>query len=327
MDKLIKRPQDLPDTIDKLQNFILIGKQKLIACKAEIKAIEDVNLGKAVKDQKLGETQDLATILLFAEAKLGELLKKTVGRGGKSDRTSRGGSSKPLPEGINEKQSFYAQQLAANPKAIEETIEDAIEKEKIPFRSSVLKMIYQGKKKELQSSIDLPKGEYRTIIVDPPWPIEKISRAEVRPYQEVKIHYSSVTIEAIKNFNLPMAKECHIYLWTTNKFLPVAFEIFNFWEIKYIQTLVWHKNVGFTPYNLFMGNAEFILFGRRGGLSLLKVGEKVCFEAKVREHSRKPDEFYDIVRRVSPEPRIDLFSREKREGFDQWGDEVDKFKI
>ncbi len=323
MDKIIKRPQDLPDTIDKLQSFILIGKQKLIACKAEIKAIEDVNLGKAVKDQKLNETQDLAVILLLAEVKLGELLKDIPS---KYDLGSRG-RTKTLPKGITKKQSFYAQQLAANPEAIKETINDAREKEKIPFRSNVLKMIYRDKKTELQSSVDLPQGEYRTIIIDPPWPIEKISRAEVRPYQEVKIHYSSVTIEAIKNLKLPMAKECHIYLWTTNKFLPIAFEIFKFWNIKYIQTLVWHKNVGFTPYNLFMGNAEFILFGRKGGLSLLKVGEKLCFEAKVREHSRKPDEFYDIVRRVSPEPRIDLFSREKREGFDQWGDEVDKFKI
>lgn len=321
MDKLSKRPELLPDTIDKLQNFILIGKQKLIACKAEIKAIEDVNLGKAVKDQKLEETQDLATILLLAEAKLGQLLKPLI------DPTLSRAGKRQLPKGITYKQSFYAQQLAANPKAIEETIEDAIEKEKIPFRSNVLKMIYRDKKTELQSSVNLPQGEYRTIIIDPPWPIEKISRAEVRPYQEIKIHYSSVTIEAIKNFNLPMAEECHVYLWTTNKFLPIAFEIFNFWEIKYIQTLVWHKNVGFTPYSLFMGNAEFILFGRKGGLALLKVGEKLCFEAKVREHSRKPDEFYDIVRRVSPEPRIDLFSREKREGFDQWGDEIGKFKL
>ncbi len=306
MDKLIKRPESLPDTIDKLQNFILIGKQRLIACKAEIKAIEDINLGKAVKDQKLHETQDLAIVLLSAEAKLGELLK------GSSKGTFKKGGEHSLPDGITKKQSFYAQQLATNPKAIEETIDDAIEKEKIPFRSGVLKMIYRDKKTELQSSVDLPQGEYRTIIVDPPWPIGKISRAEVRPYQEVKIHYSSVTIEAIKNFNLPMAEECHVYLWTTNKFLPIAFEIFNSWEIKYIQTLVWHKNVGFTPYGLFMGNAEFVLFGRKGGLSLLKVGEKLCFEAKVREHSRKPDEFYDIVRKVSPEPRVDLFSREKR---------------
>lgn len=323
MNNIIKRPESLPDTIDKLQDFILIGKQKLIACKAEIKAIEDVNLGKAVKDQKLNETQDLAVILLLAEARLGELLKNIPS---KYDLGSRG-RTKTLPSGISKKQSFYAQQLADNPKAIEETIEDAIGKEKIPFRSNVLKMIYRDKKTELQSSVDLPLGEYRTIVIDPPWPVEKISRAEVRPYQEVKIHYSSITIEAIKNLNLPMAEECHIYLWATNKFLPIAFDVFNFWEIKYIQTLVWHKNVGFTPYNLFMGNAEFILFGRKGGLSLSKVGEKLCFGAKVREHSRKPDEFYNIVRKVSPEPRIDLFSREKRDGFDQWGDEVDKFKI
>ncbi len=165
MDKLAKRTETLPDTIDKLQNFMLIGKQKLIACKAEIKAIEDVNLSKAVKDQKLAETQDLAVILLIAEAKLGELLSVPT-KGEKAASSARG--TRSLPENITKKQSFYAQQLAANPKAIEETIEDAIEKEKIPFRSNVLKMIYRDKKTELQSSVDLPKGEYRTIIIDPP---------------------------------------------------------------------------------------------------------------------------------------------------------------
>lgn len=76
-----------------------------------------------------------------------------------------------------------------------------------------------------------------------------------------------------------------------------------------------------------MYSTEHVLFCHRGSLKLLKTGERLDFAAKRREHSRKPDEFYDIVRRVSPAPRIDVFSRENREGFDTWGNEPDRFAV
>ena len=174
------------------------------------------------------------------------------------------------------------------------------------------------------ASVALP-GEYQTVIIDPPWPIQKIERYE-RPYQEANLDYVTMTIEAIEKSKMPISENAHVYLWTTPKFLPTAFEIFDAWDVRYIQTLVWHKNVGFTPQGLFMNNAEFVLFGRRGNLPLIKAGEKVVFTGKVREHSRKPDEFYELVKKVSPPPRIDIFSREKRDGFDQWGNEIDKFQ-
>jgi len=74
-----------------------------------------------------------------------------------------------------------------------------------------------------------------------------------------------------------------------------------------------------------MYSTELVLFGRVGTLDLLKKGLRLDFSAKVREHSRKPDEFYELVRKASPEPRIDVFSREKRKGFDQHGNETNKF--
>lgn len=179
-------------------------------------------------------------------------------------------------------------------------------------------------KKELVTSatVALP-GQYQTLIIDPPWPIKKVERTE-RPYQLPDLDYLTMTVEAIRDSQYPFSDQCHVYLWTTQKFLPISFQLFETWEVKYIQTLVWHKNVGFTPFGLFMNNVEFVLFGRKGNLSLLRPGLKAVFEGKVREHSRKPNEFYDLVREVSPEPRIDIFSREKRDGFEQWGNEKDK---
>jgi len=107
--ELIKKPELLPDTIDKLQEFVLIGKQRLIACKAHLKAINDVNLGINVYDQKLHETQDLAGIVLMAEAKMGELIKKNPPgfRRGKSGQIKQN----PLPPNITQKQSHYPETI------------------------------------------------------------------------------------------------------------------------------------------------------------------------------------------------------------------------
>jgi ParB/RepB/Spo0J family partition protein len=172
----------------------------------------------------------------------------------------------------------------------------------------------------------IPQGKYKTITIDPPWPIEKILR-DVRPNQ-FDIDYPTMTIDEIMALPVEeLADEngCHIYLWTTHKFLPTAFEVLGAWGVKYQCLLTWVKNVGFTPFS-FMYSTEHCLFARIGDLDLLKMGKRLDFAAKVREHSRKPDEFYDLVREVSPEPRIDMFGREKHEGFAIWGNEPNKFK-
>ena len=167
---------------------------------------------------------------------------------------------------------------------------------------------------------------YRTIIIDPPWEIEKIER-KVRPKQK-EMDYKTMSLEEIIKFplqNFISDDGCHVYLWATQKHLQDAFKILRVWGVKYQCLLTWVKNVGFTPFS-FMYSTEFVLFGMVGNLSLIRKGVRTDFKAKVREHSRKPDEFYDIVKRVSPEPRIDIFSREKREGFDSYGYEVGAFK-
>ena len=176
--------------------------------------------------------------------------------------------------------------------------------------------------------LPLPIGKYRTIVIDPPWPMQKILR-EVSP-EQYQMDYGIKTIEDIALLDIPSLISddgAHIYLWTTERFLPDAFNILVGWGIKYIFTMVWHKKGGFQPFNLPQYNCEFILFGRFGGLEFMNTTDfPCCFEGERREHSRKPDTFYNIVERVSPPPRLDMLTREKREGFDQYGYESDKFK-
>lgn len=174
----------------------------------------------------------------------------------------------------------------------------------------------------------LPEGRYRCLVIDPPWPMDKSNR-EARPKQSNFLDYSTMTLKRIEK-EIPVAEKaaedgCHIYLWTTQRFLPNAFDLFKAWDVEYHCLLTWVKPTGMTPFS-WMFNTEHVLFGRIGSLDLLKQGVKLSFDAPSREHSRKPDIFYDIVRKVSPSPRLDMFSREKHEGFESWGIETDKFE-
>jgi len=174
-------------------------------------------------------------------------------------------------------------------------------------------------------AIVLPDGKYQCLIIDPPWPIEKIERDE-RPNQ-VGLDYPTMTIDEL--LALPVqdlaADDCHLYLWTTHKFLPYALRLAEAWGFRYQCLMTWIKNVGFTPFS-WMYSTEHVLFCRRGSLPLDRMGLRLDFQAKVREHSRKPNEFYDLVSQASPGPRLDMFSREQHEGFEQWGLETQHFE-
>ena len=167
-----------------------------------------------------------------------------------------------------------------------------------------------------------PKNSYRCIVIDPSWPVEKIEREE-RPDQGKHLDYPVMSLEQIGDLPIPdLAYDgCHVYLWTTLKFLPNALEIFGVWGVKYQCPLIWHKKGGITPFS-WQYNAEIALFGRIGSLDLLQNGIKLCFTGKRNRHSEKPDEFYDIVRRASPEPRLNMYARKERKGFEAWGSEV-----
>ena len=176
------------------------------------------------------------------------------------------------------------------------------------------------------TEVAVPPGTYHTIVIDPPWQMAKIER-EVRPNQ-VGFDYPTMDADQLAAFPLPdmAAPDCHLFLWTTHKFLPLALDLAEAWGFRYVCTFVWHKPGGFQPIGLPQYNCEFALYCRRGKPRFIDTKQFfTCFDAPRREHSRKPDEFYDTVRRVCAGPRIDIFSREKRDGFDQFGNQIEKF--
>jgi N6-adenosine-specific RNA methylase IME4 len=175
----------------------------------------------------------------------------------------------------------------------------------------------------------MPEGKFGTIVIDPPWPMQKIER-DARPNQ-VAFEYPTMTEDELVAFgdrvNDAAADDCHLFMWTTQKFLPMSLRLLDAWGFRYVLTMVWHKPGGFQPIGLPQYNCEFCIYARRGAPAFVDTKQfATCFDAPRREHSRKPDEFYETVRRVTVGPRIDIFSREERDGFEQFGNEVARFE-
>jgi len=177
-------------------------------------------------------------------------------------------------------------------------------------------------------------GIHKTILVDPPWRYGKWGKASVAPRgssyepQDSDMPYDTMTVGEIKQ--LPIgdlaADNCELYLWTTGKYLPDAFEVMREWGFKYCQTLTWCKKPkGTGQGGLYCPTTEFLLLGRKGKMPKDKKRiDTTWWEVKrPMRHSKKPEEFQDIIEAQSEAPRLELFARREREGWDVWGNEVE----
>jgi N6-adenosine-specific RNA methylase IME4 len=164
--------------------------------------------------------------------------------------------------------------------------------------------------------------KYKTIVIDPPWPIEKLQR-KVRPNQ-INMDYPMMSIEQIKSIKIANISEENsvCFLWTIQKYLPISFDILSAWGFKYQRTLTWDKSNGLCLFG-FHHRSEFVLFGYKGKLDMYPRRKAIptVFQAKSPYHSAKPDEFYQMISCFN-EPRIDIFARKQREGFDVFGNEI-----
>lgn len=166
-------------------------------------------------------------------------------------------------------------------------------------------------------------ARFRTVVADPPWPYENSSSG----VGAVDDEYGTMTFEDI--CGLPVAQwvapDAHLYLWVTNaKLLDYDYSLLvNAWGFSYKTLLTWHKTACLGIGHYFRGETEHVLFCTRGrGTIEPGLRERNLFAAPRGRHSVKPDSFFDLVERVSPEPRIEMFSRKARLGWHTWGNEA-----
>ena len=160
--------------------------------------------------------------------------------------------------------------------------------------------------------------KYKTILADPPWKYGKGWGWGAGEY------YDLMNLEDIKNLpvNNLADENAHLYLWIPNGMIPQGLEVMQSWGFKFKTILTWVKNRSIFGY-YFKGQSEQILFGVKGKLAPQDRKQVTILNGSIRKHSQKPDEQYEVIEKVSPAPRIELFARQKRDGWDSWGNEVD----
>ena len=174
--------------------------------------------------------------------------------------------------------------------------------------------------------------KFATVLADPPWRFTNRT-GKVAPEHKRLARYATMTLEDI--CGLPVANcmedTAHCYLWVPNALLPEGLQVLSVWGFTYKSNIIWHKirkdggsdgrGVGF----YFRNVTEVLLFGTRGkNARTLQPGRTQVnlFSTRKREHSRKPDEQYDIIESCSWGPYLELFGRGRRKNWTVWGSQA-----
>jgi N6-adenosine-specific RNA methylase IME4 len=167
-------------------------------------------------------------------------------------------------------------------------------------------------------------GRYRTILIDPPWDnLDSITPKGPFSSYEGGWPYPTMRISEIEKLpirELADSSGCHLYIWAMNSFVPHACYLMQHWGFKYSQILTWVKPSGVGHW--WVSRTQHILFGYVGVMRMNTKHMPNVFGAPAMQHSRKPEISYELIEAVSLPPRVELFARYPREGWDVWGNEV-----
>lgn len=187
---------------------------------------------------------------------------------------------------------------------------------------------------ELHEGLDLSslgRKPFGTVLADPPWRFMNRT-GKVAPEHQRLSRYDTMDWKDIADLPVAdlMADQSHCYLWVPNALVAEGLRVLESWGFTYKTMIIWAKRrkdggpdgrgVGFYYRNV----TEPVLFGVRGRLRTSAAGRTQVnmIESRKREHSRKPDELYPIIESCSPGPRLELFARYPRSGWQAWGNEA-----
>ncbi len=182
----------------------------------------------------------------------------------------------------------------------------------------------------------LKRKKFQTILADPPWQFTNRT-GKMAPEHKRLSRYPTLSLQEI--MDLPVAtvvtEPAHLYLWVPNALLPEGLQVLRAWGFEYKSNIIWYKvrkdggpdrrGVGF----YFRNVTEIILFGVRGkNARTLPPGRTQAniLTTRKREHSRKPDEQYELIESCSPGPYLELFARGSRKGWSSWGNQAEAYE-
>ena len=191
----------------------------------------------------------------------------------------------------------------------------------------------------MKASDDLLKAvgnkKFATVLADPPWQFQNRT-GKMAPEHKRLQRYPTMSLQEIKDLPVEaiVADTAHLYLWVPNALLAEGMQVMEHWGFTYKTNLIWYKvrkdggpdrrGVGF----YFRNVTEIILFGVRGkNARTLQPGrsQENIISSRKREHSRKPDEQYDLIEACSSGPRIELFARGPKNGWFVWGNQSEEY--
>ena len=178
---------------------------------------------------------------------------------------------------------------------------------------------------------------FSTVLADPPWRFQNRT-GKMAPEHRRLSRYHTMDLEQIKALPVSeyLAEPAHLYLWIPNALMPQGLDVLRAWGFNYKSNIIWHKirkdggsdgrGVGF----YFRNVTEMVLFGVRGkNARTLAPGRRQVnlIASRKREHSRKPDELYDVIEACSPGKYLELFARGSRRKWMTWGNQAEGYEI
>jgi len=178
--------------------------------------------------------------------------------------------------------------------------------------------------------------KYKLILADPPWRQFQAGRKKVRPNSSGgELPYKVISLEEIKEHLRKMVKQTEedsiLFLWTIDKYLFEAQKIAEELGYKLHARMVWNKVTGIPACFTIRYGHEYLLYMYKGKLTKVATEERgkihSVFTEQVKKHSQKPEISYQIIERLYPNcEKIEMYARQRRNGWDSWGDEVPKEK-
>lgn len=303
----------------------------------EVKSIRDVSIAMKAYARQAGNREmeaDAIEIRMRATRRMDQMRieqKNTIGlnKGGWSNL--RGGSAPAtLAEaGINKDLAKEGRKLGA---LTEPEFEQAVSTARDVIGKVVRTALQNEDKAEARAERErelgakikaMPDKRYGVILIDIPWRFE-VWGEKTGMDRAPDNHYPTMTLEELEELKIPAAGDCVMFMWATQPTLAIALQLMDIWDFDYRTHAVWVKNKIGTGY-WFRSKHEILLLGTCGNLPAPAPGTQwdSVFTANVGAHSEKPLIVHEMIEAYFPSlPKVELFARQTRSGWDVWGNEV-----